>query len=312
MIMNKKHCGVIVPMVTPVTATGSLDEDGVSRLIEFLLQGGVDGIFVLGTTGEASSVPHADRLRFVEFTVKQVETRALVYAGINDNSLHDAVEAGNDYLRAGVDALVAPLPFYFPIEPPEMLRYCNELLDQLEGPMLLYNIPATTHMSIPIDVLEKLVGHPHLVGVKDSENNAARLEKIIQKLGGRGDFSIFIGVGALMARMLLLGADGIVPSVGNLMPDLCQQLFDSARAGDRPKTAELEKRLLAVTKVYQRGRTLGQSLAALKTAMSLNGLCEAAVLAPLPTLTDREQENIRQEMLGLGILKMGEVLGGVT
>lgn len=312
MIMNKKHCGVIVPMVTPVTATGSLDEDGASRVIEFLLQGGVDGIFVLGTTGEAPSVPHADRLRFVDLTVKQVDSRALVYAGMNDNCLHDAVEASNEYLRAGVDALVAPLPSYFPIEPPEMLRYFSELLDQLEGPMLLYNIPATTHMSIPIDVLEKLVGHPQLVGVKDSENNAARLEEIIQKLGGRGDFSIFIGVGVQMARMLLLGADGIVPSVGNLIPDLCQQLFDSARGGDRPKTAELEKRLLAVAKVYQRGRTLGQSLAALKTAMSFNGLCEAAVLAPLLTLADGEQESIRQEMLGLGILKMGEVFGGVS
>jgi 4-hydroxy-tetrahydrodipicolinate synthase len=290
-------------MVTPVTARGCLDESAACRVIEFLLQGGVEGVFVLGTTGEAASVPRADRLRVVDLTLKQVNGRALVYAGVNDNCLADAVEAGNQYLRAGIDAVVTLPPSYFPIQPKEMFGYFEKLLDQMQGPVILYNIPSTTHVSIPIDVLEKLAGHPRLAGVKDSENNAARLEELVNKLRDRDNFSIFIGVGALMAKMLLLGADGIVPSVGNLVPDLCHQLYESARAGDRARVADMEKKLIETAMLYQHGRTLGQSLGALKAAMNFRRLCEPTVLPPLLTLNENERESIRQEMVRLGILE---------
>jgi 4-hydroxy-tetrahydrodipicolinate synthase len=234
--------------------------------------------------------------------VTHAQGRALVYAGLNDNCLADTVEAANEYFQAGIDAVVALSPSYFPLQPPELLGYFQELLERLQGPVVLYNIPSTTHLSIPIRVLEQLVGHPRLAGVKDSENNAARLEELLRTLGGRTDFSIFIGVGALMARMLLLGADGIVPSVGNLVPDLCHELFVSAGAGVQSKVEQLEKRMMEAAMLYQRGRTLGQSLAALKAAMSLKGLCGPAVLSPLRTLDEEERESIRQEMLRLGLL----------
>src|SRR5688572_11883510 len=103
------HTGVVVPMVTPVTTAGQLDEPAVDRLVEFLLAGGVDGIFVLGTTGEAVSVPRAFRRGLVERTVKKVAQRAKVYAGIGDLHPND-LEAGNEYFRVGADAVVARPP----------------------------------------------------------------------------------------------------------------------------------------------------------------------------------------------------------
>ena len=98
--------------------------------------------------------------------------------------------------------------------------------------MVIYNIPATTHVSIPLDVIGELVGHPRLVGLKDSENDPKRHEELLRRFGGRSDFSIFIGVGALMAQGLKSGADGIVPSVGNLIPEVCQQQVAAARRQD--------------------------------------------------------------------------------
>jgi len=298
----KKHRGVVVPMVTPFSATGSLDEHAVHRTIESLLAAKVDGIFVLGTTGEAASVPGAIRRRFVDLAVTQAQGRALVYAGLNDNCLSDTVEAANEYFRTGVDAVVALSPFYFPLQPQELSAYFEELLCRMNGPVILYNIPTTTHSSIPIPVLEELVGHPRLAGIKDSENDEARLVELMRRLGGRTDFSIFIGVGALMARMLSLGADGIVPSVGNLVPELCQDLFASVRAGHAAKVEQLHKRMMETAMIYQRGHTLGQSLSALKTAMSLKGLCEPTMLMPLANILPEERERIRQEMLRLGLL----------
>jgi len=298
-----KPSGVVVPMVTPFTTAGSLDADAARRIIDFLLAGGVEGVFVLGTTGEAASVPRAERLRLVELAVRQVAGQALLYAGLNENCLADGLEAGNGYLRSGVDALVALLPSYFPIQPAEIRSYFQRVLDGIEGPVVLYNIPATTRLSIPIEVVEHLIGHPRLIGLKDSENDPARLEEIVTRFGGKSDFSIFIGVGALMARMLLQGADGIVPSVGNLVPAWCCELCQRARVADRAAVDELEKKLLAAAAVYQRGRTLGQSLAALKAAMSELGLCQPTVLPPLLTLPEGECETIRREMVPLGIRK---------
>src|SRR5262245_4532502 len=115
--MNQKteHCGVIVPMITPVTAAGGLDEGGVDRMVDFLIAGGVDGIFVLGTTGESASVPHSLRRNLVERTVLRVRGQAKVYAGLGDIYPKD-VASGNDYLQAGAQAVVVRPPVSFSIE----------------------------------------------------------------------------------------------------------------------------------------------------------------------------------------------------
>src|SRR6266576_6736244 len=135
--------GAVVPLVTPVTASGELDWRSLDKLIDFMLAGGVEGIFVLGTTGEGVSVPRAARLNFVEHTASRVRGRALVYAGIGDTCLADSIQSAKQYFHAGVDAVVAQLPVYFPLQPHEVQAYFKSLLDQLAGPMIIYNIPST-------------------------------------------------------------------------------------------------------------------------------------------------------------------------
>src|SRR5881392_2512000 len=132
MKVASKHHGVVVPMVTPITPTGELDEPSVDRLIEFLLAGGVDGIFVLGTTGEGESVPQSLRRRLVERTVQQVRRRAKVYAGRGELQPGEAA-AGNEYFHAGADAVVARPPVSFPV--PQLLPWFQVLLSRLEGPL---------------------------------------------------------------------------------------------------------------------------------------------------------------------------------
>ena len=299
---ERKHAGAVVPVVTPVTAAGDLDEAGLDRLIDSQLAGGVAGIFVLGTTGEGPSVPRAARLRMVDRTVARVGGRTLVYAGIGDTCLGDSVQAGNEYLRAGADAVVALPPVYFPLQPQELLTYFQALLAAIEGPVILYNIPQTARVSIPLEVLEQLLGHPKLVGFKDSENDAARHEALIKRFGQQPAFSIFVGVGALMAKGLMLGAQGIVPSVGNLIPAACQQLCDTIACGEGVEAERLGKRLASVAALYQTNRTLGQSLAALKAALHLKGICGRHMLPPLLPVAESELETLRSEMRQLHLL----------
>ncbi len=286
-------------MVTPVTPAGQLDEPAVERLVGFLLAGGVDAIFVLGTTGESVSVPRAFRLRLVERTVALAQRRAKVYAGVADLYPTD-VAAGNDYFHVGADAVVARPPIAF--APDKLLPWLKSLLAGLEGPLILYNIPSTTNVSIPLEVLDQLMGHPNLAGIKDSENSLKRLEELLRRFGDRPEFAIFVGVGRLMAQGLRLGAEGIVPSVGNLIPDVCRDLCACARRGDWPAAARHAKRMNDVSALYQNGRTLSQSLAALKGAMSCRGLCEPCVLPPLSPLPQAELEGIRQQMSLLRLL----------
>jgi len=230
-------------MVTPLTPQAKLDEPAVGRVIEHLLAGGVHGVFVLGTTGEMPSLPRALRRRLVEMTVQHVGSRAKTYAGIADNCLARCVESAGEYFDLGVGAVVAHLPTCFGLDADEQQAYLGELLEQVAGPVVLYNMPPTTHMSIPIEVVGRLAGHPRAAGLKDSENDAARLAAVLEALGGRQNFSVLTGVTGLSARALLLGADGMVPSSGNLVPGLCRRLFDAATAGDSPAAEQLQQEL---------------------------------------------------------------------
>jgi len=296
---EKKHHGVVVPMVTPVTRTGEIDEPAAWRLIEFLIAGGVDGIFVLGTTGEGASVPARARLRLVDLTVARVKGRVRVYAGIGDVPTQ-AVALGNEYLGAGADALVARPPVSYPIN--GLLPWYRSLLEGMSGPLIVYNIPAMTNVSIPLDVVEQLIGHPRLTGIKDSENSRKRLETLLDRFSGRPDFSVFVGVGALMAHGLKRGADGIVPSVGNLIPGACRELWQAARQKNWAAVDLCGARMMDVAALYQDGRTLGESLAALKGALHCRGICGLNVLPPLLPLKEADLGRLRSVMTGQGLL----------
>jgi len=287
-------------MVTPVTAAGDLDEPAVDRLVDFIVAGGVDGVFVVGTTGEGASIPRPVRRRLVDLTVARARRRAVVYAGIGD-ARPDEIADGNEYLGAGVDAIVVRPPVSFPAQ--QLLPWFGSVLDALRGPVILYNIPSTTNVSVPLDVVARLSENPKLAGVKDSENNAARLEESLSRFGGRANFSVLVGVGALMARGLKLGADGIVPSAGNLIPDVCRQVCEAAGRGDWAEMDRCDVRMAEVTALYQKGRKLGESLAALKAMLACRGLCGPDVLPPLRAVSKSEMETIRREMARLHLLE---------
>jgi 2-dehydro-3-deoxy-D-pentonate aldolase len=296
MNIAQTYRGAVVPMVTPVTASGGLDEPSLDKLIDWLVAGGVEGVFILGTTGEGVSVPRGIRRRMVERTVARARGKSMVYAGVGDTVLADSVAAANDYFDAGADAVVAQPPVYYPLQPNELLGWFKGLLDQARGPVVLYNIPSTTRISIPLDLIDQLIGHPKFVAIKDSENDPKRLEETMRRWGGRADFSIFVGVGALMPQGMKLGANGIVPSAGNLVPAACHGLCEAAARGDWAAAETHSRRMNAAAAIYQTGRTLGQSLAALKAALHCHGLCGPEMLPPLRALNPAEIEVIGRQV----------------
>jgi 4-hydroxy-tetrahydrodipicolinate synthase len=290
-----RHSGVIVPLVTPVTPDGRLDEPAATRLVDHLAANGC-GMLVLGTTGEVASLPAALRQRYVEIAVKVAAQRTPVFACPASNCVSFSIETANEYLRAGVDAVVGILPNYFKLEPAEMLAYFERLADGIKGPLMIYNMPATTGMSIPLDVIDTLSRRPNITGLKDSEGTAGRREQIAERFKGRPDFSLFMGIAAHSIPALRLGFDGLVPSGGNLYPERWNQLYQAARAGDWAKAEQLQQQLDTIGNVFQRNRTLGQSLAALKAGLALRNLCGPDMVPPLTSLSPTEQAAVQAEL----------------
>jgi 4-hydroxy-tetrahydrodipicolinate synthase len=296
---QKRHFGVVVPMVTPITDAGALDEPAVTRIVAHLSGGGVHGVFVLGTTGEGRHVPPPMRARLVKLVSDRINSHMRLYAGISSDSMEASVHAGNSYFDLGADAVVAHAPNLYEARPGDCVHYFDELASRLRGDLIVYNMPLTTNVSLPIDVCKQTARKARVAGIKDSENNAARLEALLQELGGQSSFSVFVGVGALMAKGLLQGADGIVPSVGNLVPKLCREFYDSVLDGNTKATGLLHERLMAIAAIYQSGRNLGESLAALKAAMSWLGLCGSHVFSQRKSLTEEERAALRVTLMQL-------------
>lgn len=292
---NCKYRGVVVPMVTPVTETQALDVAAVERIIEFFAEAGVAPL-LMGTTGEGNSVSAADGRLFVETAVKAAKGRILIYAGLTGTCFAEQLAQAEAYTKAGADVIVATLPSYYALTEEQMYGYYKSLADNIAGPLMLYNILATTHMSIPVEVIKRLADHPNIVGLKDSERDLDRMKQCVELSKEREDFAYFCGWAAQSAYSLSIGGDGIVPSTGNYVPEMFAELYNAAVNGDMATAERLQDETNEIAKIYQAGRTLGQSLTALKVMMQTKGLCEPWMLMPLTRLSADEEQAIVEKL----------------
>jgi 4-hydroxy-tetrahydrodipicolinate synthase len=287
----KKYNGVIVPMVTPVTAERKLDEAAVVKIADFLATNGVS-MLVLGTTGESPSVTQEESRRLVKLASETVAGRVKIYAGICGNCVEENIANAKAYIKAGADVIVSILPYYYPLTSGQMYDYFKTLAEGINFPTMVYNIPATTNMSIPIEVVEELSNVKNICGFKDSERDEVRMEQCVKLFKDRENFSYFLGYAAISAKALQLGADGLVPSTGNFVPAMFRAMCESAAVQDWVKVEQLQTETDEIARIYQAGRTLGNSLQALKVMMSVQGLCQPYAIPPLTDLPAAEQKDI--------------------
>ena len=289
--MKNKLTGsqVIVPMVSPFTADYSIDEAAVVRISEMFVKAGVS-VFVLGTTGEGDSMSTEQRDTLLKLTVKEVNGGSKVYAGLTGNSLSASVEDAKKYADLGADYLVAKLPSYYPMNESQMFRYLEQLASSVKLPLFIYNIPATTHHSIPLSVIDQLSHHPNIAGLKDSERNLDRLEDSIRLWSEREDFDYLIGWAPMSVYGLIKGANGIVPSTGNLCPEWYVQMIECVCAGDEENARKLQEKTDHISAMYQNGKSLSQSIPALKVMMKMKRICSEEVLPPMFPMTSMEEK----------------------
>ena len=297
---QKKYHGVIVPMVTPVTESGKIDESSVEKLVDSVISSG--GFpFILGTTGEIASNTYANREQLAKKTADSVSGRKTLYAGITDNSIDKTIETGKKYFDYGVNAFVVHLPYFYPLTEDLMLKYYQNLAEKLPAPIIIYNIFSVTHMSIPINVIEKLSLHPNIAGIKDSERDFERVKKLAELFKDDDNFSLFIGWTNKSSEALLMGFDGIVPNTGNIVPQLFQSLYKEASSDNKEEAEKYQAKAELLSNLVQTNKTMARTIPELKTIMHSLGICEPNVLPPLVPLTKSEQDVLIKEYKSLNL-----------
>lgn len=278
--MKKKFSGVVVPMITPLTKAKKIDKDAVVKIMTSFSQNNIHPL-VLGTTGESASISVAKSQSLMKAAIDCRGENQLIYAGVVGNQVDELANRALSYLEMGADALVATLPSYYVLTSQQMKSFYLNLADRIQAPLFIYNIKATTQMSIPLDVIDELSYHPFIVGLKDSERDMARMQACISKYKDRADFSYFCGWGAESYSSLKHGADGIVPSTGNLVPELYKKLWEASVQGDWQLCESMQEQTDQFAQQYQPNRTLGESLATLKALMKRKNLCQEWMMPPL-------------------------------
>lgn len=291
---NGKYKGVVVPMITPVTEQEDIDIQAVEKIITYFAEHNVSPL-LMGTTGEGNSVSPEQGLILVKTaaeTAAKYHKPITIYAGLNGCCVSEQIRAANQYHQLGADVIVATLPSYYALTDEQMYGYYKTLADNITAPLMLYNIKATTHMSIPVEIVKRLSTHPNIVGLKDSERDLERMEACLEISKNNPDFAYFCGWAAQSAGSLSKRADGIVPSTGNFTPDMFAELYNASVSGDTDTANKLQQETDQIARIYQEGRTLGESLAALKVMMGTKKLCGSGMIPPLTRLTATEEKKI--------------------
>ena len=293
-------------MVTPLTDPYTLDTRGLERLIDHLLEGGVDGIFVLGTTDQRPIHAYALRKELIERTATQVNGRVPVLVGVTDTAAEEAINMACFCRQAKADAVVLAPPCYFKPRQPELLRYFREMARRFPLPMFMYNIPSQSGVSIDPMTVAGALEERNIIGFKDSSGNMAYFHKLRNVLADRPDITLLVGPEELLAESLVVGAHGGVPGGSNLQPRLFASMMDAWRSRDLNALLALHEQVMDMSnRLYSIGMYSSTFLSSIKASLKLVGICDEAMAMPVGHIEKVDRETVRRHLVSLGLLTEG-------
>ena len=231
--------GIIVPLLTPVDAQENVNYEQLDKLVDHVIEGGVDGIFVMGTSGEFARFTMEERAQIIRAVVKRTNGRVPVYAGVSDCGERLVKMHIKNAADAGVDAVVTTVPYYFPtVSEKEMISFFTNIADFSPVPVVMYNIPVTVGAAISCRVISEVCSHPNIVSIKDSSGDALYLDKLLARFQ-REDFTVLVGDESLLLPGYQKGVDGCIPSMANPFPRLLAGVYSAACEKDAAKLSAL-------------------------------------------------------------------------
>ena len=300
MTVQERLRGMIVPLITPLTEEEKLDEDGLRRCIGHVLRGGVNGVFILGTTGESACLTDDVRERLMEAAAEEVKGKALFIAGISDTGTKRVLKNLKKAEAVGADAVVAHPPFFLGLaDQEELLTFYRTIAEATDLPLILYNIPGITKQPLALKTVETLAGMPSIIGIKDSSVNYLFMLDLIKLKKEHSDFRVFVGKTHMFVPCLLAGGDGGVDGITNLIPERCVRLLGLMEAGRVSEAWRLQEEINEIWNVHE----VRSFLSGIKTAMHLAGLCGPTVTSPVVRASEKEVAHVRAIMKRYGLLQ---------
>ncbi len=284
--------GIVPPMVTPLSDYDTLDQAGCLRLVEYLIEAGVSGLFLLGTTGEAPSLSYRLRGELIQLVCQAVAGRVPILVGITDTAFVESVAVANMAADAGADAVVFSTPYYFPAGQTELLQYVRRLVPKLPLPVVLYNMPSLTKVWFEIETLERLTDLSQIIGVKDSGGDLDYFARLCQLKQVRPDWSVLLGPEHLMSQSLAMGGDGGVNGGANLFPKLFVRCYDATRRGDQAQVQLLQQQIDKLQAIYDIGKYASRFIKATKSGLSILGICDDKLAEPFNHFLAPEREQV--------------------
>lgn len=289
--------GIFPPLVTPLGEDKRIDAGGFERLITHVLEGGADGIFVLGTTGEGPGLSHLHRKEVVRLACGKGTRPAPVLVGITNSSYDESVRLARYAAEEGADAVVVAPPPYYVAASNELIDFLTAIGRDCPLPVFLYNIPSHTHVPIDWPTVERAASIEGIVGYKDSSGDMVQFNKVRQATRGIKDFAMMIGPEELMAESLLMGGDGAIPGGANLFPAVYAHLFKACREKRLDDAMRLNSIIISISKrLYEIDNSNVRIIRIIKEALFQMGICQNYLSFPYGQLT-RDQQAIVTDRL---------------
>jgi 4-hydroxy-tetrahydrodipicolinate synthase len=292
----KPIVGSIVALVTPMHEDGSIDYDGLRRLVDWHIAEGTDCLAVVGTTGESPTVSMEENCEVIRVAVEQAAGRVPVMAGAGANNTREAIELTAFAKKVGADCTLQVVPYYNRPSQEGIYRHFKAIAEAVDLPVVLYNVPGRTVADMLPETALRLAQVPGVIGIKEASGNIERAAQLI-KNAPRG-FSIYSGDDGTAIALMLLGGHGNVSVTANVAPRLMHEMCAAAIAGEARRATAIHLRLLSL----HRQLFCEPSPAPTKWAMSRLGLCGPTVRLPIVSLTEAGQSTVEAALRDSGLL----------
>lgn len=296
MPLSRPLRGIIPPMITPLLEDFTLDRASLTKTIDHLVTGGVHGIFILGTTGEFSSLSPEVKNELIARTCAEVQGRIPVLVGITDCAFNESLKLAAKAKESGAQAVVSTVPFYMNLDQAELINYFQKLADSVELPLMLYNMPSHTGISIEANSVSVLSEHPNITGIKDSSGDLSYFRSLAELLREKPEFTLMVGPEEYLVETMNMGGHGGVTGGANLFPDLYVKLYEAILAEDSSRIEPLKQTVLFLSQnIYSHGTYKSNYLKGLKASMAFSGLCRGILALPLSAYSDGEKASLREK-----------------
>ena len=297
--------GIIPPLVTPLLDNDTLDIKGLEKLIEHVIAGGVNGVFILGTTGEFAGLSYKIRNELIRQTCALVKGRVPVLVGITDSAFTESLNLARTAADHGAEAVVLAPPYYYASGQPELLEYLNRIMAQMPLPLFIYNMPVHTKVIFSPETVRASAQIPGITGIKDSSENLSYLNQVRFLLKDRSDFSFMVGPEEILAEFILMGGHGGVNGGANMFPKLYVNLYHAALNRNFEKIMPLQQKVMQIsTSIYRVGHYGSSYLKGLKCALSVMGICNDFMTEPFRKFKEPERQKIQQLLEELNYLEL--------